>query len=375
MAQTKQTASVFLIFGNDEFSVSSRAKELIDRLVPPASRALGLEIIDGRVDNGDEAVAALRRCMEGLQTVGLLLGEKVVWLRDANFLGPDLGKAAAIKARTGDLADMIKAGLAPGQKLVITADKVDGRSAFYNACKERAEITTLEVTEKPHEIDREAGGLTDEALRKAGLRMSSDARGLFLERVGNDTRHIASEVEKLDLYLNDRRDVAVGDVRAIVSSSRETAAWDFADAVGQRDIAWALKVLGQLVSQKESIMRLVAGLERRFAQLIVLRTAIDRRWARVQYKGSWGSVAWDAPPEAERLLGSLDKDDPRKINPYRVVKLAAQAECYSLSELVAAREQVVRARSRMVSTAVSQTLILELLLMKLIGAGQRPSAR
>ena len=59
--------AVHLVYGEDEYLVSTNAKELVDRLCPKADQAFGLEIVDARVGLVDEAfvcwVALKRRKM------------------------------------------------------------------------------------------------------------------------------------------------------------------------------------------------------------------------------------------------------------------------------------------------------------------------
>ena len=367
MKKPAASADCFFVFGTDEGSASAYARELVGRLVPPDRQAFGLELIDG--DRPDQALASLNRCIEALQTVGFLGGEKVVWLRSAGFLGPEPGKSDEVKARIGDLSALIRKGLAPGQKLVISAGKVDGRSAFLNVCKEHAEISEFKLAEKSYEVQNEAARMIGDALEKTGIKMTGEAMDAFIARTGNDVRQIANEVEKLALFLGGRGAAGPDDVRAIVSQSREAVVWDFADAVFRNELPAALRILGRLLVQKEQPIGLLVGLERRVNQLIVLRTALDRKWARIDQQGRRADVSWNLTPEAEQMLGALGREDPRAQHPYRLSLLARQAGQFPIARLLKARDLVIKARLQMVSTGVSQQTILELLVMRLIGGG------
>ena len=82
--------SAYLICGDDEFRVSLATKELLDRLVPEADRAFGLDQIDGRVGTVDETVAVLRAVRDALVSDSLFgPGSKTVWLREPAFLSND----------------------------------------------------------------------------------------------------------------------------------------------------------------------------------------------------------------------------------------------------------------------------------------------
>lgn len=371
MADAKQ-ASVYLIGGDDEYLVTARAREVVDNLVPAEQQALGLEIVDGRTDTADDAMRCLRQCVEALQTLGFLGGGKVTWLRDAGFLAAGTkGRSKEMQELIDDLVELVDKGLPSGQTLVLTMARLDARSALYKACARRGEVHEFSLPEKSWDACRQAAEVAVQELERSGIRIGRETAQILVERVGFDTRHVTNEVQKLVLYIGKRREVLPEDVLAVVPAVRETAVWDFADSVGERNLAKALKVLRQLMFQKESHIGLMAGLEKRIAMLLVLRTALDRGWASLHGKGTWGELKWGTSPGAEKALECLKTDDRRPIHPYRAFKLAEQAERFTLHELLDAREQAAGAREQMVSTGIPPFLILELLLAGLMGGRSR----
>ncbi len=363
-------AAVHLIYGPDEFEVSRAARELVDKLCPPANQAFGLEIIDGRVSLVDEAIKAINRCIDGLLTVGLLGGEKVVWLRDANFLGSGvLAESASVKERVADLAAKIKAGIPAGQTLVISADKVDGRSAFLKACQGAGEIRKFEVPESSYAAERQAVQKAEEMARQFRLSFSEDAMDLFMELSGTNTRQIAQEMEKLSLYLGGRKDVRLDDVRAIVSPSRERAGWDLADAVARRDLPQSLRLVRQLLFQGENVIGLITFLDNRFRELMVFRDLLDRKWLTISSSGPKTYANFKAGPDVDAKLSQLAKD-PRVGHPFRISLLAEQARKFGPKELARIHGLIVQARENMVSDAMPKNLLLEFLIIRILGPGQ-----
>jgi DNA polymerase-3 subunit delta len=356
-------SGLFLVYGEDEYRVRTRAKELVDGLCPPAEAAFGLEIIDAAVENAAEGILAVRRCLEALRTVGFLGGRKVVWLRDATLFTAEM--AADLKAAVEELTTQIKAGLPAGQTLVISAQKVFRGSAFFKACQAAGSVELLDRPDKPWQQAEYAHEQVREAFRRSGLKAPADVVDLFLERVGDDTRQIIQEAEKLSVYLGDRKDVRRGDVQAVVSLSRESLAWDLADAVGARDLPGALRILRQLVFQGENPIGLMVLLEGRFRELIVLREALDRGWVRATGEGFGKKLAWKDAPEADEKLSALGRD-PRTTHWFRAGKLAEQAQRFSLVQLLRGHEWLVQSHEAIVSTAVPNALQLELLLLRLL---------
>ncbi|HOW96539.1 MAG TPA: DNA polymerase III subunit delta [Kiritimatiellia bacterium] len=360
--------AIYLVYGEDEYRVRTRAKELVDSLCPPAEAAFGLEIIDAAVENAAEGILAVRRALEALRTVGFLGGRKTVWLRDATLFTKDI--AEDLKRAVEELTDQIKAGLPVGQTLVVSALKVFRGSAFFKACEAAGTVEECAKPDKPWQQAEYARGQVMEEFRRHGLKPVGRALDLFLDRVGMDTRSIVQEAEKLAVYLGGRKDARPEDVQAIVSLSRESAAWDLADAVGARDLQGALKILRQLVFQGESAIGLLHALEFRFREMIVFREALDRGWARPVGEGYGRKLAWREGPEIDAALKALGKD-PREGHWFRGMKLAEQAQRFSAAQLRDGHAILLKAHEAMVSSSVPDALQMELLLLKLLAPSPR----
>lgn len=349
-----------LIYGDDEFRVRSRAKEIVEALCPADQAAMNLEIVDGDAATAEEAAQAVRKCLEGLNVVPWFGGTRVVWLRDVNFFRADAPTAA--REAVEQLTDRIRAGLPEGAALVISALKVDGRLALLKVCREFGSVEVFEKPERPWQQAEYAHEAAEEQFARHGLKASPEILEAFVERVGSDTRQIAVEAEKLAVYLGDRRDVRIEDIAAIVCRSARIPPWDLADAVTDGDLSRALAILRQLLAQGEEPIGLAAALETRFRDLIVLREALDRGWARVVGRNR---LEWVERPEADAKLSVLTRD-PRTWHPYRAAQLAAQAAKWEMNDLRRAHAEIVAAQEKLVSSAVPAALQLEWLLVRLL---------
>src|SRR5437660_11652066 len=87
-AKTKaECANIYAVVGSDEAEVKRVAAELAAKLTPPGAGDFGLEVIDGAADHAEQAAARIRSTIEALQTLPFMGGGKLVWLKNANFLG------------------------------------------------------------------------------------------------------------------------------------------------------------------------------------------------------------------------------------------------------------------------------------------------
>ena len=179
-------ANLHLVCGADDFLVEQKARAIVDAGVPVAERALGQEVLDGRVESADAASDVIRKCIEAVLTIGFFGGAKLVWLKNATFLNPQVrpGDNDGVKARVAELTAHIKGGLPEGHRLLVTAVSIARNSAFFKACQAAGEVSDFGSGEKAWEQDRLLRGRLEGMLRTFGLQMSEEVRERFLQRVG-----------------------------------------------------------------------------------------------------------------------------------------------------------------------------------------------
>src|SRR6202142_455188 len=120
-----------LICGDDEFAVKQRAKQIYLQW----SEELGgmdHEIIDASVSNSGDALTAIAKLREALNTLPFFGSGKVVWLRDCNFLGDErTASSQAVTEMLAELAEELKKFVWQNVRLLISAGKVDKRKTFF----------------------------------------------------------------------------------------------------------------------------------------------------------------------------------------------------------------------------------------------------
>lgn len=364
---TPGLCSCYLYFGTDEYEVSRKCKQKVEELCPPAEQAFGLEVINGACDTVEEAVAAVRSCRDALNTVGFFGAGKLVWLRDASFLYDGKpGKSETVKLAVAELAEEVKRGLMPGVRLVVHASSVDKRMAFYKAMSKAGDVVALDLPDRDYKWDEHAMGVLRGMLEEAGLRASGSVIELFVERAGNQSRQLAIEVEKLLVYVGDRKQITVEDVMTIVSPARERGYGELVNAFSMRDLPATLNVLHQLIHQKENPVGLIISLENRVRDFLVYRTAIERKWMRTYGDPAWPKIDWVSSPEAEEFFSMLS-NDPRKANPFWAGKLAGWASAFSLKGLQRIQRQLIEDHGRITDGTAPGEVLLEWSIIKCLG--------
>lgn len=366
------TPLVHLIVGDDDYRVSTHAKELVDQLVPASERELGLEVYDGCVDTVDAATAVIRQATEAVKTSSFFGTGKTVWIRDVTFLGGQrLADAESLKPMIEYLRDTVLTGIPDGHRLVLSGGSITKNSSVALAVAKLAKqgLAKVETFDAPARwnSDREAAAFVADEAAKAGRKVSGDVCQALVARAGADPRTLLVELEKLLLYAGDAAPTSE-DVAAVVTPARSAEAWDLQDAFGARDLAGALAILRRLGDLGVSPIFLVMQLQTRVNDLLIVRDSLDRKFATADRSFQWSP---GLEPEAAEAAASLDKRwNPAAKHSFVQGKLLTQCRKFRRIELRKARQILMTAHERMVSGgSVSAESLLEIAMAEALAPG------
>src|SRR5437762_5992001 len=279
-AKTKaECANIYAVVGSDEAEVKHVATELAAKLTPPGAGDFGLEIIDGAADNADQAAARIRSAIEALQTLPFFGNTKVVWLKNANFLGDDQkARSAAVQSALEELSELLDRGIGSEVTFLISAAEVDKRRGFYKTLVKRAELQVFDRIDSGRAgWEEEATEIVRQRAKKRKLQLDDDELDLFVLLTGGDTRQIENELEKIDIFLEKDRAVHVDLVRKIVPLSRAGIIFELSNALAMRDLALALTLVRRLLDQGESAIGiLLAAIVPTIRNLLLAKDLMER---------------------------------------------------------------------------------------------------
>src|SRR6266700_3972980 len=142
-AAATTTAPVVLIHGEDDFAVKERARQIYPKWCEELG-GMDHETIDAQVSNSGEALKALGKLREALQTLPFFGSGKVIWLQNCNFLGDERAASAqAVTETLAELAQELKDFGWENVRLLISAGKVDKRKVFYKTLDKLGQIESL----------------------------------------------------------------------------------------------------------------------------------------------------------------------------------------------------------------------------------------
>jgi DNA polymerase III subunit delta len=372
MARTaiSSSPSVALIWGDDEFAVKQRAKELYHKWSAELG-GMDHEIIDGQVNNSGEALKALSNLRAALQTLPFFGTGKVVWLRNCNFLGDErAASAAAVTEFLGELAQELKTFEWGNVRLLVSAGKVDKRKTFYKTLEKIGNVQSFDAWSiDDKDWFYEAEELCRRELDARGKSISDNALVELVNNIGPNRRQMTSEIEKLALYLGDRAEVAVADVRAIITRNKQARAFALAEALGDRDLPRLLRTLDEELwemkfdSQKSEI-GILYGLISKVRAMIFVKEMMREGWIKgdidyPRFKGQIERVPPDKLPQDKRF-------NPLSVNPYILYKAVPQAKKYAIEELVCAMDLLLQCNQRLIFSSLDGQLVLQQTLVQIV---------
>ncbi|MCU0751141.1 MAG: hypothetical protein MUF13_16500, partial [Akkermansiaceae bacterium] len=245
----------FAVVGSDDGIVREKALELYNQLTGGVDDGFTHETIDGIADNSDSAFDICSSVIQALQTIPMFGGDKVVWLRNANFLGDNVtGRSQRTEAGVESLRAALEHGLPPGVKFLLTAQGVDKRRGFWKFIEKAAEVEVHDrIDTSRDDWQDQVASLVTRRASELGLDFEPDALALFVMLAGEQSQQIGNELLKLDLYLGkERRTITEEDVNLLVPLSRAAVVFEIGKAIQGGNAARAIQLIDQQLEADES---------------------------------------------------------------------------------------------------------------------------
>jgi len=191
--------------------------------------------------------------------------------------------------------------------------------------------------------------IASEAKRRE-VTIEADAARELADALGADMMLIASEVEKLVLYVGAKRLVTLGDVETMVLAAKQRSLYELTDAISAKDRARALSLLHGLLNAsdggEDSAIGHLYMLARTFRQMLVIleKNVRDSR------------AIWQALWQGFRMPPFAAEDVIRQARRYK-----------SRRELTRALRLIARADLELRSQPPDKRLVLERLVLELAG--------
>jgi DNA polymerase-3 subunit delta len=317
--------SLYLFYGEEEFLIQEALDLIIKKVVEPGTRDFNFNALYCR-DTPASGIVNLA------QTLPFMSAKRLVIAKDFDAL-----KAADLEELLPYLNDP-----SPSTCLVMVSNqgRYDKKSVV-SAVEAHGAVTRFFPL-----LDREIVSWIEGRVKARGLSLPRDAAQYLWQTIGNDLQKISNELEKIEIYIREKKAITFDDVKAVVGDFREYSTFDLAAALGSKNREKALLILSRLLQEGE------------------------------QPVGLLGSIAWNfrrlMRAKSMEAAGVGFEEIKRKLNVifHQSASFQEQTRRFSLDELREAFDIMLSADKALKSSGVSGRLVLERMILKLCGVEQ-----
>jgi DNA polymerase-3 subunit delta len=273
----------YILVGDEAFFRKRCRDAILEHLVAPETRDFGIF----EFDLGE---TSLTEVLDRAQTPSLMAPFQVFFVRGVKTLfgrGSNAEKIGAIEAYCKNPN--------PDALVVFVADHIS-----IPADARRMEMTDKDRYQKIREDLGPFCGIVElsrveegEAVRWIGdycitrtIKIDADGARELVDALGGDMMMVSNELEKLILYVGEKKKITLGDVETMVLAAKQRSLYELTDAISSKDRVSALQILDALLSTgdgEEAAIGHLYMLAKTFRQMLVIleRNVRDQRmlWA------------------------------------------------------------------------------------------------
>ncbi len=280
----------YLIAGTD----AAKIDQVVARLRARAAAEGGLETFPAQANGGPDAAALV----QAMPAMTLIAGRRFL-LAD----GVERWSAKQAAPVCEALAD-----LPPELTLVLVAREEPPKAKAPKALADAVSAAGGQVLPFAAPKAREMPAwLVGEAARR-GFRLDADAARLLVDRMGEGTVRLATELDRLASWAPEGGHVGVEDLEAMIADTSEEVAWALADALVERSPGAAVAAAERLAGQGEATTPLIYGAAKRLREAHRALVGLERGRSPKEVESSLGMHPYAAKLLVRKVKGgSLDE--------------------------------------------------------------------
>ena len=340
----RKLKSAYLFIGDEAFFRKRCRDAVLSVLVPPDTREFSLY-------DFDLTETELYEVLDRARTPSLMSPFQVFFVRGVKELygrGSHDNEFAAIKEYFENpnpdallifVADHISIPADPRKMEMTDRDRyVRIKETLGEYCN---------VVELARVEEGEAVKWVTEQAQAEDVKIDADAARELVDALGGDMMLVSNELEKLVLFVGEKKRITLGDVETMVLAAKQRSLYELTDAISAKDRVKALEVLNAILSTgdgEEAAIGHLYMLAKTFRQMLVIfeRKVRDSR------------MLWQALWQGFR------------VPPFAAEDIIRQARRYqSRRELTRALRQIARADLALRSNPTSKRMVLESLILEL----------
>jgi DNA polymerase III subunit delta len=253
--------SVILYWGDDDFAIAKAVDAIQKSAIDPAWKSFNYEKITP--DKEDATISALDSAM----TPPFGAGKRLVWLVDTTVM------QQCSEALLAELDRTLPQVPDTTILLLTSKNKPDGRLKSTKTIQKYANVQEFSLI--PPWKTEELIQRVQIVAKELGLKIAPDAVQLLAESVGNNTRQLYLELEKLQLLAGGAgQQIDRAMVASLVVANTQNSL-QLAAAIRQGDVGTALHLVSELLNHNEPALKIVATLVGQFRTWLWVKMLLE----------------------------------------------------------------------------------------------------
>lgn len=253
--------TIILYWGDDDFAIAKAVTAIQQSSLDPAWMSFNYEKITPERD--DAVITALNQAM----TPPFGAGKRLVWLADTSLTQQCSEQLLAEVERT--LPNVPDSTIL----LLTSKNKPDGRLKSTKTIQKYANVQEFSLI--PAWKTEELSQRVQIVAKELGLKLTKDAVQLLAESVGNNTRQLYLELEKLQLLAGgEGQQIDQVMVSSLVVANTQNSL-QLAAAIRQGDVGKSLQLITELIDHNEPALKIVATLVGQFRTWLWVKMLLE----------------------------------------------------------------------------------------------------
>lgn len=311
---------VYLFFGEEDFLIEQTVDLLIKQALDETAKSFNLDIVQGSdVDAKD--IVSLASAYPMMSERRVVVVREIDRLADKEPLIPFIENPS------------------PTTLFVLISEKADFRLKFYKSLQTHAVVVRFNQL-----YEDKIPMWIENRIVKLGKKITSEACQLLQSHVGRSLREIQNEIDKLFIYIGDKKLIDVDDVNAVVGTSKRYNIFELQKAIGKKDIATAQEIMERMMDAGEYPVSMIVMLTKYFQKL------------------------WLIPEVNRKGLSEYQLASMLGIKQYFLKEYIEAARNYSSIQITKCFATLLEADETLKSSGRDEKLIMTLMVYKLINS-------
>ncbi|AGC69057.1 DNA polymerase III, delta subunit HolA [Thermoclostridium stercorarium subsp. stercorarium DSM 8532] len=315
----RNIGKLYFFTGPEQFLVKYYINEIIRILLPENVRSFNCNVFEEKV--------TFKQIEDAVSVFPAFSDRRVVVVKESSLF-----KTGESQQRYDDFFSSLPDYIC----LIFTHTEPDKRTSLYKSLKKYAMVVECEW----QKADALAKWVV-KVFASYNKKISANDAAFLVNLLDPDMTLIYHEIEKIVCYMGEKTQVTRDVITDIVSRSSKAKVFDLIDAMSQRRMSDALKIMDELIELKEPVPLIMAMIGRQLFILLKMKRLEQKRVP---------------PPEMAKLLG---------IMPYFIDKTRKQAANFSADVLKRLAYKCAETDLAVKTGQIDGRLAIELLLMEI----------